>query len=523
MKNRCLVLTLCRNETLSLDRPGGFLFRHSHRKVVLHHHSTLSSRLRSPMRTWFRRIIHLLFLLPLLLYSSQVMAQGLGRGTAARPVDEWPLADPDTMGLNREALAAHIDLCRDSGASGCLVACRGYIVQQWYDASYAPFIGTRSAVKSWTGLLAGMIIADGKIKSIDDPVSDYIPEWKAGSEAGVTIRHLLTMTAGLRNRTQDQDNHPGVVGTRNTTGFVFSLPLDWQPGEKWAYSNESVQLLSPILERAAGIPLSQYARERLFDPLAMDSTHFHVDEYYNTVTFGGAETTLHDFARIGQLMLNEGRWNGKQIVPAEWVRQSTQPIPQKQNYGYLWWIDPPRNNFAATGTFDNNCIVFPDLDMVVARLQRDPRPDARVPYQSVRTLELLRSIVEGEPSRAARESASETPRTSAVPYSGTWPGFEHLYEQVQQMPMPEGGIQNLMRQMAAALAQHQPCPNKQRAIVAFVVDTNGDVAATRLHEGAADVCTEALERAVHQIKFSPGLHQGEPVNVVLMLPVTTGQ
>jgi CubicO group peptidase (beta-lactamase class C family) len=97
-----------------------------------------------------------------------------------------------------------------------------------------------------------------------------------------------------------------------------------------------VQLLSPIWERAAGIPLAQYARERLFAPLNMDQTRLGVDAYYNTATFGGAETTVPDFARIGQLMLNEGRWNDQQIVPASWVERSTTPTPTMRNYGFLW-------------------------------------------------------------------------------------------------------------------------------------------------------------------------------------------
>ena len=124
---------------------------------------------------------------------------------------------------------------------------------------------------------------------------------------------------------------------------------------------------------------------------------YHVDEYYNTVTIGGARTTLTDFAKVGQLMANKGQWNGKTLVPEAWVTQSTTPIAQAPYYGMQWWIDTPRSNYAATGTFDNNCIVFPELELVIARLQRDPRPDAEVRYQSVQTLELLQRIVQADP------------------------------------------------------------------------------------------------------------------------------
>lgn len=335
-------------------------------------------------------------------------AQGVGRGSVEHPVQTWPVADPDTMGVNLDALADHLARCKESGASSCLVAYKGYIIQKWYrPGQFTQGMSTASAVKSWTGLLTGMLLADGKIGSVDDSVATYLPEWTAGAEAGVTIRHLLTMTSGLRDHTgsemtmppvdtpHDVDSlHPGVVAKKNTTGYVLDLPLDFPPGERFSYSNEGVQLLSPILKRAAGMPVAQYARERLFAPLGMDSTRFMLDEYANTVTFGGARTTLQDFAKIGQLMLNDGQWNGQQIVPASWVERSTTPSALMKNYGFLWWMDPERSNFAATGDLDRVCIVFPERGLVAARLQGAPAPDATVRYQSVETLELLQSIVD---------------------------------------------------------------------------------------------------------------------------------
>ncbi|MCW9708824.1 serine hydrolase domain-containing protein [Fodinibius salsisoli] len=349
----------------------------------------------------------ILYIIGLFLIATSVNGQGLGQGTIEAPVNYWPVANPDTLDLNKEALQSHLERCRRSGASGCLVAYKGYIVQQWYrPKDYLPWIGTRSAVKSWTGLLTGILIKDGSIESIDDPVAKYIPEWTAGAKAGVTIRHLLTMTAGLRDHTggeitvprvdQPHDNknrHPGVVGQKNHNAYVLDLELDWPPGKHFSYSNEGVQLLSPILKRAAGMPVSQYARERLFNPLKMDSTIMLVDEYHNTVTFGGTRTTLRDFAKIGQLMLNKGNWNGHQIVSTSWVEQSTTSSPIMKNYGFLWWLDPERSNYAAAGSGDNNCIVFPDIELVVARLQRDRFNKATVKYQSTETLELIRSIV----------------------------------------------------------------------------------------------------------------------------------
>jgi CubicO group peptidase (beta-lactamase class C family) len=95
-----------------------------------------------------------------------------------------------------------------------------------------------------------------------------------------------------------------------------------------------------------------------------------VDEYYNTVTFGGAEVTLRDFARIGQLMLNGGVWNGREIVPDAWLTALSQPSPQNQSYGYLWWLKEEGNVMIAAGDGDRILIVMPEHDLVAVRLQR---------------------------------------------------------------------------------------------------------------------------------------------------------
>ena len=325
--------------------------------------------------------------------SHLALAQGVGQG-----VEDWPVADPDTMDLDLATLEEHLDLCKRSLADGCLVAHKGYIVQEWYHPDYdgSP-INIASATKSLVGLLTAMLVADGEIQSIDEPVSNYIPEWEAGAEAGVTIRHLLTMTAGLDQRRGCRGPRKSVAcpeGMEDLNAFALKLPLDGEPGEEWSYSNESSQLLSPILERAAGMPLWKYAQERLFEPLGMDSTKFFVDKAGNTATLGGVETTLRDLAKIGQLMLNEGRWSGQQIIPARWVHELTQPI-SLMNYGLQWWVHEPTGSFAALGSKDNVLQVIPDLDLVVARVQTY-KEGAGVQYQSLETIELIRSIVERE-------------------------------------------------------------------------------------------------------------------------------
>lgn len=334
------------------------------------------------------------------LLAPAALAQGLGRGTADAPVTEWPVAAPDSLGLDLDALEAHRALCESSEATACLVAWRGHVVQEWYAPDYQGtpeamqmWIDTRSAVKSVAAVLAGMLIADGRIPSVDAPVATLLPEWTAGADGGVTLRHLLSMTSGVaRNPAGVQG--PGVVAARDTRSFVLQLGLDAAPGERWAYSNEGAQLLSPLLERAAGRPLAAFARERLFDPLGMRTSYLMVDEYYSTVTIGGMQTRLREFARIGQLVANGGTWNGERLLPAEWIDAMLTPGPRNPYYGYLWWVDPELGMASAAGTFDQVLYVFRDLDLVVVRLQRDPKSGRNGHYWNRETPRLLRRIVE---------------------------------------------------------------------------------------------------------------------------------
>lgn len=300
--------------------------------------------------------------------SLNLSAQGLGQGTIDNPITNWQTADPVDMGLDTIALNQHKDLCKSSAAVGCIVIYKGMIVQEYKDPShdFGPYMGIASATKSITSLLTGMLLDDGKLNSIDDSTSIYLPEWSAGTESGVTIRHLLSMSSGLGRYRPFES----VLAAKNMTDFVLNLSLENKPGEKWVYSNEGIQLLSPLLEKAAGMPLSTYARERLFDPLDMFWSFMHVDEYYNTVTYGGMETTLREFARVGQLINNGGIWNGEQIISKEWIRKMSTPTQQNPGYGLLWWLFDEGKIIVAAGDGDRVLIIMPEHNLVAVRLQR---------------------------------------------------------------------------------------------------------------------------------------------------------
>lgn len=249
-----------------------------------------------------------------------------------------------------------------------MIVHRGAVAQEWHGKKYREPMYAMSTTKSVTSLLVGMLIADGKIKSLDQPVCAWIPEWCDESRREVTLRHLLSMTAGLPNMPTR-----GVHTTNDKNPFVIRLVPSKKPGTHWEYSNETVQLLSPILDAAAGEPLQDYAKRRLFEPLGMTSTKFHLDEKGHAWTYADLETTPRDLARIGELVLAKGKWNGKQIVPEEWIRLSTTPSQSmNREYGLLWWVHQNGQLIVARGYLETNIWIVPEAELVVVRMQSKP-------------------------------------------------------------------------------------------------------------------------------------------------------
>ena len=290
--------------------------------------------------------------------------------TVAANSESAPVGDPAAVGLDVQALARHRALCERTGADACLVAYKGQIVQEWYGAKYRAPMYAMSSTKSVTGLLVGMLVDDGRIRSIDARVCDYLSDWCTGPRGRVTLRHLLTMTSGLP--TMQDTRSVGFAADKNP--HVRALTPATEPGTAWAYSNEGVQLLSPILDKAAGEPIQDYARKRLFEPLGMSNTRLNVDVAGHAWTYADMLTTPREFARIGMLMAQRGSWAGKRIVSEAWIDESVQPS-QKYNaeYGLLWWTAmPAEHRFASLGYLATDMQVLPDQQLVVVRMQSKP-------------------------------------------------------------------------------------------------------------------------------------------------------
>ena len=254
------------------------------------------------------------------------------------------------------------------------------------------FYNSASMVKSWTGLVIGIMVDKGMISSEDDPVCRYIPEWEDGCKHQVSIKDLLTMSAGINKRRGAE----GILAVEDMHQYANNIELDTFPDIRFSYSNESVQLLVNLIEVVSGKPANEYFREVLFDPLGMDSSSLAKDPSGNDVVFGGARTTIEDASKIGLLMSNNGKYDGQQIVSENWIKKSVTPGEHASYYGYLWWIDnnSENKNFAATGDFGQLTIIFPDLDLIFLRQQSCNKDiSGNMTWMGPAFLELIASVV----------------------------------------------------------------------------------------------------------------------------------
>lgn len=295
--------------------------------------------------------------------------------------------------INPLKLEKLLAFCDSSRADEILILYKGEAIAHWKNPYCDTlYMDTRSMVKSWTGLVVGILIDKKLIKSVDEPVCTYLPEWEDGCKHSVTIRNLLNMTAGF-NRKSGQ----GALVQDDINSWLIKQKLDTLPNIRMDYSNESVHLLGMIIEQVTGKDADEVFREHLFDPLGMDSSSLGRDPSGNAVVFGGCKTTVEDAAQVAILMRNRGIFNGKQVVSPSWIEESIKPGSLSPFYGFLWWIDhaSAHKNYAAMGDLGQMTIIFPGLDLILIRRQDcdfSP-PSLKMSWMGPGFLQLIADIV----------------------------------------------------------------------------------------------------------------------------------
>jgi CubicO group peptidase (beta-lactamase class C family) len=387
------------------------------------------------MRTPFTLALSLL--VAQVVYATALTAQEVKRqlppvcGAPLALNDGWQIDAPDVQGLDSSRLCALADRLQEADDVHSIVIARhGRLVFEQYFAGYDEPWGyedkryefdattkhdMRSVSKSIVSLLTGIAIDRGMIDDVDAPALQFFPEMVSGAKEGwsrIKLRDLLTMSSGIawdENRawSDPKNDEPHLLSEPDPTRFVLSKPIASPPGAVWNYNGGGVELLGSIIARQSRKSLDVFARDALFTPLGI--TDFEWQTYPNgkVSAASGLRLRPRDAAKIGQLMLNKGLWQGVQIVSADWIEQSTRPRFQAIGYfgglffyGRFWWLGRTLSGerevpwISAMGLGGQRIFIVPSLDLVVAStsgLYASPR-------QGMAALDMLGVII-----AAARE------------------------------------------------------------------------------------------------------------------------
>lgn len=233
-----------------------------------------------------------------------------------------------------------------------------------------------SSTKSVVSILTGMAWDQGKL-DLDAPIDRYLPPGLGGAEhRSITVTNLLTETSGMKVGVLTEGLTGVIPLDPNSAVQALGVPLDNPPGAEFSYSQRNVDLLAYVLELAVREPLQQFAQRELFDPLGIERGDYYWARDRAGHTYGYAHLLIppNDFAKLGLLVSNSGRWGERQIVSQRYLWQARQPSPANPCYGYLFWLGPgcaetatylPPGTFSMSGLGMQNVFFVPSLDLMV--------------------------------------------------------------------------------------------------------------------------------------------------------------
>ncbi len=297
------------------------------------------------------------------------------------PTHGWRRSSPEAQGLDSRALAEAFDYVRRQRIPihSFLIVRNGYLV---LDAYFWPFRegethDVASVTKSVTSTLVGIALGQGKLSGLDQPVLPLFgPRAIANADARkdrITLRDLLTMTSGLDCHVEQAEvTLRQMMASADWIGFMLDLPMAYEPGRHFSYCSGGMHLLSGVITRVSGASALDYARRELFDPLGIQDVAWPADPQGITRGWGDLHLQPQDMAKIGYLWLKGGRWEDRQLVPAEWLRaavqvQSHPGYQAGQEYGYGIWVYPDRTppEFEGLGRGGQRISVIPGRNLVV--------------------------------------------------------------------------------------------------------------------------------------------------------------
>lgn len=297
---------------------------------------------------------------------------------AAWPTASWLESSPEAQGMDSALLAQMIqDLSADrTNIYSVLIVRNGALVTEAYFHPYTrdTKLHVQSITKSVIGMLVGKALSTGDIKSVNEKLVDYFPNrsFQNPSEEknAIQLSHLLSMSSGWDCQ-EFSGTGPGMEQSANWVQFMLDLPVVATPGEQFGYCNGNAHLLSAILEQTTGMTAREFANQKLFQLLGIspvEEADWSADPLGHSIGGYGLHLRPLDLAKLALLSLQNGKWEGQQLLPESFVTDaSTQQIAKEDGsgYGYLWTIYPDRQQYAALGLGGQQIHIFPAKNLIV--------------------------------------------------------------------------------------------------------------------------------------------------------------
>lgn len=345
------------------------------------------------------------------------------------PVDAWhnPVSKNEKqtqLDLNTSLYDAVAEYAFNDGGQALLISRYGKIVYERYlnDTSRETLINPQSMSKSLLALAIGYALTQGDIKSLDTPISEYLPDLSKDRRGSITIKNLLQMSAGLEQISKDYSPYPWSRGVRQHFGtdfdyWVMQLQSIDPPGTKFEYNNNESNLLGMVLEKAVGMSYQEYLSKEIWPAFGLGKAEAYLDKENGSIMKSCCIFSRPiDWLKLGQIILDKGEVNQKQVINEKYITQMTTPSPTNQGYGYQLWLKPlelrggyvgepaPKNpqiwwsseiyldtvyNFSGYG--HHKTWIIPSLDMVVVRINgnswpKEPFDQSKIPNMLIKSL-----------------------------------------------------------------------------------------------------------------------------------------
>ncbi len=321
-----------------------------------------------------------------------LFAPSYAQSDKLRPaLPELPMTSLEDSGFNSDSIESLLRLINDTPPKDfrglVVIKDNKLVIEEYFNTYWRNSIhDIRSAGKSITAMLLGVAMKEGLVQNLDQSVYSFFPKSKYPSVntdyKKIKLRHLLNMASGLdadTDKPQTAGHAVNWIAKNDWKEYLLSVPLKSSPGTKWVYADINALLIGAVIEETSGMSLKDFAQEKLFGPLGIAQFYWYTNASNQTGAAGNLHLSTLDFAKLGLLIANQGKWKNTQIIEADYIKLlSTETFdisnnnPYADRYGMMWYKSHRTfggksiDYLFASGNGGNHLIVIPDLEMVIA-------------------------------------------------------------------------------------------------------------------------------------------------------------